>query len=192
MEKDKNTSRANQTRSKSERPKVWVPPSSLDAPPAPDGFRYRWIRAEVVGYQDTKNVTSRLREGYELVRAEEIENASDYPVLDEGKYKGVIGVGGLLLAKVPVEIAKQRQEYMTQRHEERNEAVENDLMKEQDNRMPINIERQSRVTFGGTKKVILNITDYYINRTGGPSGQVHKEKQLWLIEAQVDSDLERL
>ena len=152
MEKDKNTSRANQTRSKSERPKVWVPPSSLDAPPAPDGFRYRWIRAEVVGYQDTKNVTSRLREGYELVRAEEVENASDYPVLDEGKYKGVIGVGGLLLAKVPVEIAKQRQAYMTQRHDERNEAVENDLMKEQDNRMPINIERQSRVTFGGTKK----------------------------------------
>jgi uncharacterized protein (UPF0297 family) len=152
MEKDKNTSRANQTRSKSERPKVWVPPSSLDAPPAPDGFRYRWIRAEVVGYQDTKNITSRLREGYELVRAEEVENASDYPVLDEGKYKGVIGVGGLLLAKVPVEIAKQRQAYMTQRHEERNEAVENDLMKEQDNRMPINIERQSRVTFGGTKK----------------------------------------
>ena len=64
----------------------------------------------------------------------------------------MIGVGGLLLAKVPVEIAKQRQEYMTQRHEERNEAVDNDLMKEQDSRMPINIERQSRVTFGGTKK----------------------------------------
>ena len=152
MEKDKNTSRANQTRSKSERPKVWVPPSSLDAPPAPDGFRYSWIRAEVVGYQDTKNITSRLREGYELVRAEEVENASDYPVLDEGRYKGVIGVGGLLLAKVPVEIAQQRQDYMTSRHEERNEAVENDLMKEQDNRMPINVERQSRVTFGGTKK----------------------------------------
>ena len=152
MEKDKNTSRANQTRSKSERPKVWVPPSSLDAPPAPDGFRYRWIRAEVIGYQDTKNITSRLREGYELVRAEEVENASDYPVLDEGKYKGVIGVGGLLLAKVPVEIAKQRQDYMTKRHEDRNEAVENDLMKEQDSRMPINVDRQSRVTFGGTKK----------------------------------------
>jgi len=152
MEKDKNTSRASQTRTKSERPKVWVPPSSLDAPPAPDGFRYRWIRAEVVGYQDTKNITSRLREGYELVRAEEVENASDYPVLDEGKYKGVIGVGGLLLAKVPVEIAQQRQDYMTQRHEDRNDAVENDLMKEQDNRMPINVERQSRVTFGGTKK----------------------------------------
>ena len=153
MKKDeKNTSRANDTRSKSERPKVWVPPSSLDAPPAPDGFRYRWIRAESVGFQDTKNIASRMREGYELVRAEEVENASDYPVLDEGRYKGVIGVGGLLLAKVPIEIAKQRQEYMTKRHEERSEAVANDLMKEQDQRMPINVDRQSRVTFGGTKK----------------------------------------
>ena len=152
MEKDKNTSRANQTREKSERPKVWVPPSSLDAPPAPDGFRYRWIRAEVQGFQDTTNITSRQREGYELVRAEEVQNASDYPVIDEGRYKGVIGVGGLLLAKVPIEIAKQRQEYMTKRHEERSEAVSNDLMKEQDSRMPINVDRQSRVTFGGTKK----------------------------------------
>ena len=152
MEKENKTSRANQTRSKSERPKVWVPPSSLDAPPAPDGFRYRWIRAEVQGFQDTTNIQSRVREGYELVRSEEVENASDYPVIDNGKYKGVIGVGGLLLAKVPVEIAKQRQEYMTKRHEERSEAVSNDLMREQDSRMPINVDRQSRVTFGGTKK----------------------------------------
>jgi hypothetical protein len=150
--KDNKTSRASQTRSKSERPKVWVPPSSLDAPPAPDGFRYRWIRAESVGFQDTKNIASRLREGYELVRAEEVENAADYPVLDEGRYKGVIGVGGLLLAKVPIEIAKQRQEYMTRRHAERSEAVNNDLMRESDKRMPIDVDRQSRVTFGGTKK----------------------------------------
>jgi len=152
MEKEKNKSRANDTRSKSERPKVWVPPSSLDAPPAPDGFRYRWIRAEVAGFQDTKNVTGRLREGYELVRAEEVENAGDYPILEDGKYKGVIGVGGLLLAKVPIEIAQQRSEYMTNRHKDRSEAVANDLMKEQDSRMPINVDRQSRVTFGGTKK----------------------------------------
>ena len=146
------TSRANQTRSKSERPKVWVPPSSLDAPPAPDGFRYRWIRAESVGFQDTKNVSSRIREGYELVRADEVENASDYPVVDDGKYKGVIGVGGLLLAKVPIEIAQQRQQYMTNQHKLKTEAIDNDLMKEQDKRMPINIDRQSRVTFGGNKK----------------------------------------
>ena len=152
MEKDKNTSRANSTRSKTERPKVWVPPSSLDAPPAPDGFRYRWIRAESVGFQDTKNITGRIREGYELVRAEEVINSADYPVLDEGKYKGVIGVGGLLLAKVPEEIVDQRNDYMLNRHQERSDAVNNDLMREQDKRMPINVERQSRVTFGGTKK----------------------------------------
>jgi hypothetical protein len=153
MEKDNNkTSRANQTRSKTERPKVWVPPSSLDAPPAPDGFRYRWIRAESVGFQDVKNIQGRIRQGYELVRAEEIENASDYPVVEDGKYKGVVGVGGLLLAKVPEEIAQQRQNYMKAKADGMDEAINNDLMKEQDNRMPINIDRQSRVTFGGTKK----------------------------------------
>ena len=151
-QEDTKTPRASQTRSKSESPKVWGPPSSLDAPKPPEGFRYRWIRAESMGFQDTKNITGRLREGYELVRAEEVENASDYPVVEEGRYKGVIGVGGLLLAKVPEEIAKQREDYMRRQHEARNEAVENDLMKEQDKRMPINIERQSRVTFGGTKK----------------------------------------
>ena len=151
-EQTKTTSRANQTRSKTERPKVWVPPSSLDAPPAPDGFRYRWIRAESLGFDDSKNIQGRLRSGYELVRAEEVENASDYPVLDTGKYKGVIGVGGLLLAKVPDEIAAQRTAYIKRRTDGMNEAVDNDLMREQHKSMPINIDRQSRVTFGGTKK----------------------------------------
>ena len=148
----KTTSRANQTRSKTERPKVWVPPSSLDAPPAPDGFRYRWIRAESLGFDDSKNIQGRLRSGYELVRAEEVENSSDYPVLETGKYKGVIGVGGLLLAKVPEEIAAQRTAYIRKRTDGMNEAVDNDLMREQHKSMPINIDRQSRVTFGGTKK----------------------------------------
>ena len=146
------TPRASQTRSKSERPKVWVPPSSLDAPPAPDGFRYRWIRAEVMGFSDTKNIQGRIREGYELVRADEIENASDYPVVDEGRYKGVIGVGGLLLAKVPDEIADLRTAYIKKRTDGMNEAIDHDLMKEQHKSMPINVDRQSRVTFGGTKK----------------------------------------
>jgi len=152
MKKEDKTSRANQTRSKSERPKVWVPPSSLDAPPAPDGFRYRWIRAESMGFEDSKNVQGRLRSGYELVRAEEIENASDYPVIESGKYKGMIGVGGLLLAKVTQEIADQRTAYIKKRTEGMNEAVDNDLMREQHKSMPINVDRQSRVTFGGTKK----------------------------------------
>jgi len=148
----KATSRADSSRSKTERPKVWVPPSSLDAPRAPDGFRYRWIRAESVGFEDVKNIQGRIRSGYELVRSDEIENASDYPVIEDGKYKGVVGVGGLLLAKVPEEIAQQRQDYMARRHSDRSEAVEHDLLKEQHKSMPINIDRQSRVTFGGTKK----------------------------------------
>ena len=149
---DNKTSRANQTRSKTERPKVWIPPSSLDAPPAPDGFRYRWIRAESMGFDDTKNIQGRLRSGYELVRAEEIENASDYPVIESGKYKGMIGVGGLLLAKVTEEIAQQRTDYVKKRAYGLDEAVTNDLMREQHKSMPINVDRQSRVTFGGTKK----------------------------------------
>ena len=149
---DNKTSRASQTRSKTERPKVWVPPSSLDAPPAPAGFRYRWIRAESMGFDDTKNIQGRLRSGYELVRAEEIENASDYPVIESGKYKGMIGVGGLLLAKVTEEIAQARTDYVKKRADGLDEEVTNDLMREQHKSMPINVDRQSRVTFGGTKK----------------------------------------
>ena len=151
MTNDKKTSRANQTRSKSERPKVWVPPSSLDAPPAPKGFRHRWIRAESVGFDDTKNISGKLRSGWELVRADEYEG-SDYPVVKDGKYAGVIGVGGLLLARIPEEIAKLRNDYFQKQTKARDEAVDNDLMREQHPSMPINIDRQTRVTFGGTKK----------------------------------------
>ena len=148
---DNKTSRASQTRSKTERPKVWTPPSSLDAPPAPDGFRHRWIRAESLGFQDTKNISGRMRSGYELVRADEYKDSS-YPVVQDGKYKGVIGVGGLLLARVPEEIAKSRANYFAAQAKGQDEAVENDLMREEHKSMPIDVERQSRVTFGGTKK----------------------------------------
>ena len=150
-EEKKVTSRASQTRLETERPKVWTPPSSLDAPPAPDGFRHRWIRSESLGFQDTKNISGRIRSGYELVRADEYKD-SDYPIVQDGKYKGVIGVGGLLLARVPEEIAKQRTEYYARQHKGQEEAVENDLMREEHKSMPIEVDRQSRVTFGGTKK----------------------------------------
>ena len=153
MKKDekKVTSRASQTRSETERPKVWTPPSSLDAPPAPDGFRHRWIRAESLGFQDSKNISGRMRSGYELVRADEYKD-SNYPVVQDGKYKGVIGVGGLLLARVPEEIAQQRTDYYAKQAKGQDEAIENDLMSEQHQSMPIDVDRQSRVTFGGTKK----------------------------------------
>jgi len=145
------TSRASETRSKTERPKVWTPPSSLDAPPAPDGFRHRWIRAESLGFDDTKNITGRMRSGYELVRADEYPE-QNYPVVKDGKYAGVIGVGGLVLARVPEEIAKSREEYFARRTKEREDAIANDPLKEQHPSMPISKERQTRVTFGGTKK----------------------------------------
>ena len=153
MEKDKNikTSRASETRVKNDRPKVWTPPSSLDAPPAPDGFRHRWIRAESVGFDDTKNVSGKLRSGWEFVRADEYPD-SNYPSVKDGKYAGVIGVGGLLLARIPEEIAKSREEYFAKRTQEREQAIANDPLKEQHPSMPINSERQTRVTFGGTKK----------------------------------------
>ena len=145
------TSRVSQTREKTSQKKVWTPPSSLDAPPAPDGFHHRWIRAETMGFDDSKNMAGRLRSGYELVRADAYPG-SQYPTVTEGKYKGVIGVGGLLLAKVPIEIVKSREAYFDSMTKDANDAIENDLMKEQHPGMPINAERQSRVTFGGTKK----------------------------------------
>ena len=152
MEKDKmKTSRASQTRSKAEAKKIWTPPNSLDAPPAPKGFRHQWIRAETMGYQDTKNVAASLREGYELVRADEYPE-EDYPQMSEGRYAGIIGVGGLLLARIPEEIALQIDEYYKQRTRDKEEAINNDLMKERQAGMKFGNESTSSVTFGGTKK----------------------------------------
>ena len=150
IENEKVTSRAAGTRSKTERPKEYKPPSSLDAPPAPDGFRHRWIRAESMGFNDSKNIHGRLRSGYELVRADEYET-EQYPVVMDGKYAGVIGVGGLLLARIPDELAQSRMDYQQRQTEGQDEAVENDLLKDQDKRMPMKFERSSK-NFGGTKK----------------------------------------
>jgi|TARA_R100000329_G_scaffold64026_1_gene56968 hypothetical protein len=151
MSNDKKTSRASQTREKESRKKVWTPPSSLDAPPAPTGFHHRWIRAESMGFEDSKNVQGRLRSGYELVRADEYPDG-EYPQVENGKYKGVIGVGGLVLARVPDEIVKQRADYYAKQHNDKVEAMDKDLMKDEHRSMPIDIDRQSRVTFGGSKK----------------------------------------
>jgi len=107
------TSRSADTRVKTQRKRVWQRPSSLDAPPAPDGYIHRWIRAEVQGFQDTKNVINRLREGYELVRADEYPDWQ-LPTIEDGKNAGVIGVGGLLLARIPEELIAQRNNYYKQ------------------------------------------------------------------------------
>jgi len=149
------TSRESEVRNKELRKKPWTPPSSLDAPPAPEGFCHRWIRVETMGFQDTANVSKKLREGWEFVRAEEIKNSlgdHDYPVIRDGQYAGLIGVGGLVLARIPEEIVKSRAEYFAGITQDRIRAIDNDLMKEQRPEMPININRQSRVTFGGGRK----------------------------------------
>jgi len=121
--------RAMKTRAAKPRRKPWQPPSMLDAPDPPDGFVHRWIRAEVRGFDDRKNVSARMRE------------------------EGVFGVGGLLLARIPVEIVDERTDYFLQRNADAMQAVDNDLMKEtQHHSMAIQKpERQSRVTFGGPK-----------------------------------------
>ena len=145
------TSRASQTRAKTTKKTVWTPPSSLDAPPAPDGYHHRWIRAETMGFDDTKNMAGKLRSGYELVRADEYPE-TDYPTINDGKYQGVIGVGGLLMARISTELVQSRKEYFDNLTKQKDEAIENDLLKEQHPGMPIDHDRQTRVTFGGTKK----------------------------------------
>jgi len=147
-EEVKKDSRASETREATKRPVEWTPPSSLDAPPAPDGFRHRWIRAESLGFDDTKNISGKLRSGYELVMSSEFKD-SDYPVVQNGKHKGVIGVGGLLLARIPDEIAEARQKYYSEKAKERDDAVKSDLLKDQHPSMPITVDRRSSKSFGG-------------------------------------------
>ena len=132
------------------RPKVWAPPSYLDTPNAPEGFRHRWVRAEILGFVDTKNIQGRLRSGYELVRADEYPD-EDLSSSQDGKYAGVIGHGGLVLTRVPEEIARQRTDYYMRQAQDQMTAIDNDLLKEQHKRMPIDVDRQSRTTFGGKK-----------------------------------------
>jgi|TARA_R110000851_G_scaffold230813_2_gene383614 hypothetical protein len=147
-EEVKKDSRASETREATKRPVEWTPPSSLDAPPAPDGFRHRWIRAESLGFDDTKNIAGKLRSGYELVMSSEFKD-SDYPVVQDGKHKGVIGVGGLLLARIPNEIAEARQRYYSEKAKERDDAIKSDLLKDQHPSMPITVDRRSSKSFGG-------------------------------------------
>jgi hypothetical protein len=124
----------------------------LDAPPAPDGYKHRWIRAEVRGFDDQKNISARLREGYELVRQDEYPDF-EAPVIDSGKYAGVFGVGGLVLARIPLETVAERKAYFDSRTKDQMDAVDHDMMRENSHStMTINKpDRQSRVTFGGPK-----------------------------------------
>jgi|TARA_A100001391_G_scaffold204693_1_gene201320 hypothetical protein len=147
------TPRANKTRENNQRRKPWAPPSMLEAPPAPEGFKHRWIRAEVRGFNDQKNISARMREGYELVRKDEYPDFES-PVVESGKYEGVFGVGGLLLARIPIETVQEREEYFAKRNSDLQQAVDYDMLRENaHSTMTISKpDRQSRVTFGGSRK----------------------------------------
>jgi hypothetical protein len=152
IEENNRTPRSADTRAKDTARKPWRPPSMLDTPPAPEGYTYRWIRAELVGEEDRKNVMSRMREGFELVRSEEIQDF-DLPSMDDGRHAGVVAVGGLLLAKIPNETRDERNAYFNDRAQLQQDAVDNDLMKESDPSSPmLKPQRTTSVTFGGGKR----------------------------------------
>ena len=154
--KDSNRApRSADTRAKTEARKPWSPPSMLDTPPAPEGYTYRWIRAENVGVEDRKNVTARISEGFELVRSEELDdsNKDRYDSMQDGKHAGVVARGGLLLAKIPNETREERNSYYAQRAQTQQDAVDNDLMRESDPSSPmLTPQRSSKVTFGGGQR----------------------------------------
>ena len=146
-------SRDSQSREETKRNLDWKPPSALDAPEAPIGYKHRWIRESVLDYDDKNNVFKRRREGYELVRAEDYPDF-DAPVVDEGKNAGVIGTGGLLLARVPEEIVEKRKEYFEKKTQTQMEAVDRDWMRENNPVMPKSKpQRNSNVSFGNNRNL---------------------------------------
>jgi len=151
-EKLKKSTRKIETREKKARKRGWVPPSSLEAPEPPEGFHHRWVRSEFRGEQDEKNIMARLRSGYEFVRKDEYPDRMDLPSINDGKYKGVIGVGGLLLMRCPIEVKEDRDAYFQELTQGKQDSIDNDLMKDEHPSMPISKEKRSRVEFGGNKK----------------------------------------
>tara|TARA_R100001086_G_scaffold167878_1_gene91185 strand:- start:46 stop:453 length:408 start_codon:yes stop_codon:yes gene_type:complete len=133
-------------------------PSALELPDEAvelaesQGITYRWIRESILGQDDKTNVSKRFREGFAVVRPEELPGYHDLPTVDDGRHAGVIGVGGLILCKIDKGIADQRNDFFEQQTNNQMSAVENDLMREENPAMPISKEIKSRVTFGGGNK----------------------------------------
>ena len=146
------TTRESESREKSARRRPWSPPSRLDAPPAPYGYKHRWIRAEAGGVEDRTNIAGRLREGYELVRGDEYPDFPA-PTVQDGRHAGVISVGGLLLARIPEETVEERNAHYRKAAGDQMQAADNELMKSNAHSSMV-IERpsrRSRVSFGGSK-----------------------------------------
>ena len=130
-----------------QRPKAWRPPETLPSPDDRPGWKHRWVRLSTMGNADPGNISGKLREGYEPCKAD------DYPELmlhasTEGRFKGNIEVGGLLLCRIPEEFLKQREAYYAEQNKAQVESVDNNFMRENDPRMRKFAEKDTKVTFG--------------------------------------------
>lgn len=135
------------TRQVMQRPEAWRPPETLPKPDDRPGWTHRYVRISTMGAADPSNISSKLREGYEPCKAE------DYPELmvhasTEGRFKGNIEVGGLLLCRIPEEFMAQRSKYYEDRNKSQIESVDNNFLRENDPRMPLFSEKRTKVTFG--------------------------------------------
>ena len=147
MEKSTRLARELDTRDAAERPKQWMPPQLLPDPKPEPGYAFRWIRISSLGKDDATNISGKLREGWEPVRA------IDHPEIrlfgsSNPKFPDCVEVGGLLLCKTPVEFTQQRDEYYRKQADAQMQSVDNTYMRENDPRMPMFKERSSKVTFG--------------------------------------------
>jgi hypothetical protein len=129
------------------RPEAWRPPEMLPSPEDRPGWSHRWVRVSAMGAADATNVSSKLREGYEPCKAEE------YPELmmhasTEGRFKGNIEVGGLLLCRIPKEFMEQRADHYARQNKAQMDSVDNNFLRESDPRMPLFSEKKSKVSFG--------------------------------------------
>jgi hypothetical protein len=139
-----------ETREKRTQKRAWVRPELLPSPTPREGYTYHWVRVSTNGDPDPTNVSSKLREGWEPVKATdhpEIELVS----IENERFKDNIVMGGLLLCEAPVELVEQRNAYYRQHAQQQVESVDNNLMRENDPRMPLFTEKQSEVTFGKGK-----------------------------------------
>jgi hypothetical protein len=139
--------RDSETRTATERPKAWQPASALPEPDKQPGYAYRWVRVSTMNKSDPRNISSKMREGWEPVRIEE-QPKFKMMVDPDSRFKDNIEVQGLLLCKVPVEFMEQRKEYYAEKTKAQTESVDNNFMRENDPRMPLFRERNSKTSFG--------------------------------------------
>jgi hypothetical protein len=139
-----------ETRTTSERPKTWQPASTLPEPNKEPGYSYRWIRVSTLNQADPRNISGKLREGWEAVRIEE-QPQFKMMIDPNSRFKDNIEVAGLLLCKIPTEFMEQRKTYFAKQNKDQIESVDNNFMRENDPRMPLFTERKSTASFGKGK-----------------------------------------